>query len=404
LPDQERGRIIQAALKGEELDAAVCALPAYVLMLSGYWPVVGTSIAIATIDGRRALLVPEDEEELARQSYADEVHTYQPSSLDRLQSVAEAASGPLRKLLQDLKLSCARIGYEYGPASEPSSYAAMHLFGGSIVQLLREAAPANALAPADEMLARLAAVKTPPEVENIRTSCRIAGEAFEQGRARLRAGLQETAAAELFRGPLNVIGMGYPGVQRTQAFTCCMAGKNSAEAWGAYARSRSDLIGQHEFVLVHCNSCADGYWTDITRTYVLGAPEQRQLRLYEAVFSARAVALAAVRPGARARDVDRVARDVMRSRDLGDAFKHPTGHGIGFAAIGANALPRIHPLSDEVLETGMVFNIEPAAYFEGWGGLRHCDMVAVTRSGAEVLTPFQANTTMLLLEKTVQAA
>jgi Xaa-Pro aminopeptidase len=137
---------------------------------------------------------------------------------------------------------------------------------------------------------------------------------------------------------------------------------------------------------------------------VLGAPEQRQLRLYEAVFSARAAALAAIRPGARACEVDRAARDVMRSRDLSDAFKHPTGHGIGFAAIAANALPRIHPRSDEVLETGMVFNIEPAAYFEGWGGLRHCDMVAVTRGGAEVLTSFQANTTMLLLDKTVKAA
>jgi Xaa-Pro aminopeptidase len=36
----------------------------------------------------------------------------------------------------------------------------------------------------------------------------------------------------------------------------------------------------------------------------------------------------------------------------------------------------------------MVFNIEPAAYFEGMGGLRHCSMVAVTESGGELLTPF----------------
>jgi Xaa-Pro aminopeptidase len=38
----------------------------------------------------------------------------------------------------------------------------------------------------------------------------------------------------------------------------------------------------------------------------------------------------------------------------------------------------------------MVFNIEPAAYFEGFGGLRHCGMVVVTQTGAEVLTPFQS--------------
>jgi len=52
----------------------------------------------------------------------------------------------------------------------------------------------------------------------------------------------------------------------------------------------------------------------------------------------------------------------------------------------------------------MVFNVEPAVYFPGYGGLRHCDVVAVTGAGAEVLTPFQANITALLLEKTSVAA
>ena len=36
----------------------------------------------------------------------------------------------------------------------------------------------------------------------------------------------------------------------------------------------------------------------------------------------------------------------------------------------------------------MTFNIEPAAYFEGYGGMRHCDVVAVTAKGADVLTEF----------------
>ena len=404
MPDRQRMGWIEVALNGEGLDAVVCALPAYVLMLSGYWPVIGTSVAIVTRDGRCALLVPEDEEELAKQGGAEDITTYHPASLEKLHSVVEAAAGPLRDMLQRLGLTCARLGYEFGPASEPSSYAGMNVFGGSVVNLLRAAAPANALAPADEMLARLAAVKTPTEVERIRRACQIAGQAFETGRAGLRSGLQETAAAELFRGPLTVIGTGHNGVQRAEGFAWCMSGRNSAQAWAAYARSRSDQIGAHEFVLVHCNSCADGYWTNITRTYVLGTPEQRQLRLYEAVFSARAAALAAIRPGAPASEVDRAAREVLESRGVGEAFKHATGHGVGFAAISANARPRIHPQSDEVLETGMVFNLEPAVYFEGYGGLRHCDMVAVTTSGVEVLTPFQAGTTSLLLEKMTVAA
>ncbi len=404
MPDCQRMEWIQEALRKTDLDAVVCALPAYVLLISAYWPVIGASLAVATRDGRRVLLVPADEEQLARHADADEIKTYRPTVLDKLQSVAQAAADPLRQLLTELGLTCARVGYEMGPASEPSSYAAMHLFGGTIVDLLREAAPANALAPADRMLARLAAIKTPTEVERIRLACEIAADAFERGRAALRPGLQEVAAAELFRGPLTILGTTRKGVRRAEGFAWCMAGKNSAEAFGAYARSRADLIPPHEFVLVHCNSCADGYWTDITRTYVLGTPTQRQLRLYEAVLSARAAALAAIRPGVRASEVDRLAREVLASGGVGDAFKHPTGHGIGFAAISANARPRIHPKSNELLETGMVFNIEPAVYLEGQGGLRHCDVVAVTTSGAEVLTPFQANATTLLLEVLPSAA
>ena len=34
----------------------------------------------------------------------------------------------------------------------------------------------------------------------------------------------------------------------------------------------------------------------------------------------------------------------------------------------------------------MTFNIEPAIYCEGVGGMRHCDMVACSASGADVLT------------------
>ncbi|MGI9101219.1 MAG: M24 family metallopeptidase [Terriglobales bacterium] len=404
MPDAERTERIQRALAAEKLDAVVCALPVYVLLLTGYWPVVGTSVAVATSDGRRVLLVPEDEKKLAAVNEADELRTYRPSSLDRVQSVAQAAATPLRQILRDLKLTCARVGYELGPASEPASYAAMHLFGGSMVTLLREAAPANALAPADELLSRLAAVKTPAEIERIRTACRIAGAAFEQGQAHLRPGLQETEAAELFRAPVVVIGNAWPGVQRADGFAWCMSGPNSAGASGAFARSTSRKIAAHEFLLVHCNSHADGCWTDITRTYVLGALNSRQRGLYDAVFAARAAALAVIRPGARAADVDRAARDVMRSRGLEQAFRHSTGHGIGFASISANALPRIHPHSEDVLESGMVFNVEPAAYFDGYGGLRHCDVVAVAASGAALLTPFQQTGADMVLDRAPAAA
>lgn len=119
--------------------------------------------------------------------------------------------------------------------------------------------------------------------------------------------------------------------------------------------------------------------------------------MYDAVVAAREAALAGIRPGVGAADVDHAARDVLRDRGLGDQFRHATGHGVGFAAIDPNARPRLHPVSEDVLEVGMVFNVEPAIYLEGDCGLRHCDVVTVTESGAKVLTPFQSTPDELVI-------
>jgi Xaa-Pro aminopeptidase len=234
-------------------------------------------------------------------------------------------------------------------------------------------------------------------VARIRTACRIAARAFRAGAQQIRAGMLETEAAVQFRAPLSTAGTGFEGVERADGFAWCMSGPNAALAQGAYARSRARPIGRDEMVLVHCNSYADGYWVDVTRTYSLGEPDDRRSAMYEAVFAARAAALAAIRPGARAADVDSAAREVLEARGFGPQFKHSTGHGVGFVAIDPNARPRLHPKSQDVLELGMVFNVEPAIYFDGDCGLRHCDVLAVTEGGAEVLTSFQDTVNSLIL-------
>jgi Xaa-Pro aminopeptidase len=153
------------------------------------------------------------------------------------------------------------------------------------------------------------------------------------------------------------------------------------------AASRKPLqVG--EPVLVHCNSYADGYWTDLTRTYVLGEPDERLSHIFDAILAARSAALNAIRPGIAASEVDKAARSALADAGYGNAFRHPTGHGVGFSAINHDEWPRIHPCSDRMLEEGMVFNVEPGIYISGYGGIRDCNMVAVTGDGHELLTPF----------------
>ena len=183
----------------------------------------------------------------------------------------------------------------------------------------------------------------------------------------------------------------FPSVHRADGFAWCMSGPNSALASAAYARSRRRQIESGDLVLVHCNSYADGYWTDITRTWCAGEAAGRAKEIFEAVFAARESALGAIRPGVGAAAIDEAARRTMEQHGFASAFKHSTGHGVGFEAIHAEARPRLHPASSDILEPGMIFNVEPAAYFEGYGGVRHCDVVAVTERGCDLLTPFQCN-------------
>ncbi|OLF18059.1 M24 family metallopeptidase [Actinophytocola xanthii] len=127
----------------------------------------------------------------------------------------------------------------------------------------------------------------------------------------------------------------------------------------------------------------EGYSSDSTRTYVMGSPSEPDVtRTYEVLQAAQAAAVAAVRPGVLAQEIDAAARTVIAEAGLGEFFIHRTGHGIGLDVhedpyiVGGNALP---------LEPGMAFSVEPGIYFPGRWGARIEDIVVVTEDGVESL-------------------
>lgn len=385
--DRERIERNSKALAAEGLEAIACALPADVLLLSGYWPVIGNAIALTTRDGATGIAAPEDEQNLAADSWADAVRTFPGGSLDHLDSAAEAVRGPLRDLARDLGIrQGARVGFEGGASFDPSTYASEFVYGAGMPEVLQAGLPGPVLIDASQSLTRWRSVLTRLELGVLRRACEIARRAFAVTASAIHAGMREFEIAAILRA--NVLESGARD-ERRSGFAYCMSGPNAYEAYAAFQRSRSRPIADGDFVLLHCNSCYRGLWTDVTRTYTVGAPDAEHRAITGAVLEAGRQAIAAVRPGTQARLVDEAARSAMDSHGYAKAFKHATGHGVGFAAINHNARPRIHPLSEEVLEPGMVFNIEPAAYLREIGGMRQCNMVAVTEDGAELLTDFQ---------------
>ena len=163
--------------------------------------------------------------------------------------------------------------------------------------------------------------------------------------------------------------------------TIVAGGKRSALP---HQRASSQRIPRRGFVVVDSGVILRGYCSDMTRTVHVGSVSGEQRRWYEAVLEAQLAGIAAVAPGKTAGEVDHAARQVLRRAGLERYFTHSTGHGVG---LEIHEPPRLAKQQAERLEPGMVITIEPGVYVPGKGGIRIEDMLVVTGSGSQVLTP-----------------
>lgn len=362
--------------------------PSEVLLLTGYWPVIGNSIAIFAADGEVQLLIPEDEHEIAEKSSDAELTDFRAASLQALPAPGEAIRRALTDLCRKLSLEQAHVGMELEQTMQPASYAVTAHYRTTLKALLHEEFPKMTVVGADGQLEILKAAKTAVELEQMRLNAQVAEAGFPAAPGAIREGKREAEIA----GSIHLAFEQSPvaeQIQRSYDYYYCMSGPNSAKAAAAFARTRQRKVQPEDLVMIHANTCGDGYWTDITRTFTMGEPTGKQAHMRGAIMEARQAALDLIRPGVPAKQVDGAARSVLEKHGYGKEFKHGLGHGVGFAAANANGLPRIHPVSPDVLEAGMTFNVEPAIYIDGYGGMRHCDVIAVTSNGVEVLTKFQ---------------
>jgi len=163
--------------------------------------------------------------------------------------------------------------------------------------------------------------------------------------------------------------------------TIVASGQRSALPHG---RATETLLPRKGFLTLDFGIILGGYCSDMTRTVYLGKPRPRERAAYEAVLEAQQAGVQAVRAGASCGGVDEAARSVLRRAGWGEAFSHSTGHGVG---LEIHESPRLGAGQKTRLHAGMVVTIEPGIYLAGEFGIRIEDMVAVTQTGGQVLTP-----------------
>ncbi len=219
-------------------------------------------------------------------------------------------------------------------------------------------------------------IKDEDEIAAIREAVRCAERAFTMLRAGLREGESEKDVADALEGYLRRCGA-------TEASFPPIVAVGVRSALPHARPTTTSCIGDDDFVLIDWGATGRPYKSDLTRVLVTGKVTSKFEAIYRTVLSAQERAIAMIRPGVKAHDVDAEARSVIEEAGFGSFFGHGLGHGLG---MDIHENPRIRQQSDVLLEPGMVITVEPGIYLPDWGGVRIEDDVLVTPDGCEVLT------------------
>lgn len=162
--------------------------------------------------------------------------------------------------------------------------------------------------------------------------------------------------------------------------TIVASGTRSAFPHGV---ASSKVIEPDDIITIDFGIMYQGYCTDMTRTLFLGKPNPKLVEIYNIVLEANELAILACRPNVTGEEIDRVARNYIKSKGYGQYFIHGTGHSLG---LEIHEAPYVRQGAKTPLQPGMLVTIEPGIYIEGLGGVRIEDVVLITDDCAEVLT------------------
>jgi Xaa-Pro dipeptidase len=243
-------------------------------------------------------------------------------------------------------------------------------------EAIQQQYPTLKFASIDEKVNALRIRKDETELEKMRKAAELADFAIQ-------VGCDTIAERKTEMEILNTIESAIKAKGYAMSFeTMVLAGEKAASPHGTPGDRK---IQKGDLILFDLGVIYEGYCSDITRTVAFGEPSEEQMTIYNTVRKANEDAIAAVKPGVRAMDLDKIARDVITEAGYGEYFTHRLGHGLG---ISVHEFPSITGTNELVLNEGTVFTIEPGIYKTNVAGVRIEDDVVVTNDGVEVLTKF----------------
>jgi Xaa-Pro aminopeptidase len=261
-------------------------------------------------------------------------------------------------------------------STEVIGFESAHLYHRDFQRLLTEGGRWQ-WRPQLNLVEKLRESKDSGEVELISEAARIATDALMRTLPQITSGQTELAIAGLLEKELR------DGGSEEAPFPPIVAsGPRSALP---HARASTRVLEVGDFLLMDFGAQHRGYCSDVTRTFIAGAPTAEQRDIYQVVRDANHIASHSVRAGMTGMAADALARSYIDRCGHGDAFGHSLGHGLG---LEVHESPRLARTAEAALVAGAVVTIEPGIYRPGWGGVRIEDDVHLSENGPQILTNF----------------
>ncbi len=237
---------------------------------------------------------------------------------------------------------------------------------------LQEIFPSLQLINADPLLSEVRITKTREQIHAMETAGAHADEVMDHLKTFIKPGLTER---EIKTEILNQFAL----KDLTPSFDPIVAsGSNNSRP---HYNKDDRVITEKDVIILDFGCRVDGFCSDTSRTFFVGDPTEREKEIYAIVDRAFQAAVAAIKPGITAGEVDRAARDIITDAGFGHCFINRVGHGIG---MDVHEEPYIKGNSPQVLEPGMAFSIEPGIYIPGEVGMRIENIYVIDEDGSPV--------------------
>jgi len=227
----------------------------------------------------------------------------------------------------------------------------------------------------NEPVRTLRKVKDEEEIKLMRKAGELTSKGMKAAYEAIKPGVREYEVAAEIEGAMRK-----KGSSGTAFETIVASGVRSAFPHGGCTDRK---IRKGDLVVVDIGATYQYYCSDMTRTIAAGKPLKKQKKIYEIVRQAQEKAYQAVKPKAKARDIDAIARKVIKDAGYDKYYVHGLGHGVG---LEIHEPPTLNATSKDRLTVGNIVTIEPGIYIVDFGGIRIEDTVLVQKRKGEKLT------------------